>query len=453
MSQWVGDELNGAKFSDARLGARLQKMIEKLAQLPEASIPQAMGSWSETKAAYRFLNSDKVTPEIIRAGYIQATIKRVVQETRVLIIQDTTMLDFTQHKDTSGLGYLSLPYQRGIVLHSTLACTTEGVPLGMLDQKTWERDLKELGKRNKRQQRPFEEKESVKWVNALNDSIAQVPDTVFSITIADSEADIFELFAAERPPQSDLLIRACRDRRLEGENGKLWQTVMDSPVKKEISVKLEARPKRPARIANCSIRFRQVVISPANHSSKGSKHLKGIPLYAILVLEENTIDGMKPIEWMLLTTLNIDSLEAALQCVKWYSFRWLIEQYHFTLKSGCQIEGLQLESARRLERAIAVYNLVAWRLLWLKFEARRDPEASCESVLEKHEWQALYCQMKRTSTPPVEPPSLRQAVRWIAQLGGFLARKSDGEPGVKTLWLGWRRLGDIADAWLIFHAS
>lgn len=451
MSKQVEAELRGAKFADARHKSRLQKIVKSLVKMPKASIPQAMGSWSQTKAAYRFLDTEKVTPQAIRASYSQATLKRVAQEQRVLVIQDTTMLDFTQHRDTTGLGYLALPYQRGIILHSAFACTTKGVPLGILNQQTWERDIKGLGKRRQLKKRPFAEKESVKWVKALKDSISLLPQTVANITIADREADIFELFATPRPSGSDLLIRACRDRHLVGEAGKLWQTLMSSAVMGEIEVKLKARPKRPARVARCSIRFQSVVISPANYSSIGSKYKEGVPLYAVLVLEEKAPEVGKPLEWMLLTTLEIGSLAEALQCVEWYSLRWIIEQYHFTLKSGCQIERLQLGSAQRLERAIAVYSLVAWRLLWLTFEARQSPEISCEIALEKTEWQALYCKMNQTNEPPLEPPSLRQAVRWIAQLGGFLGRKSDGEPGVKTLWLGWRRLEDLSDAWVTFQ--
>lgn len=451
MSSWVEEELSEIKLPDARLKTRLQNMVKKLAEMPQASIPQAMGCSAQTKGTYRFLGSNRIAPEAIRAGWRQAIIKRVVQEKRVLLIQDTTLLDFTRHRDTRDLGYLALPHQRGIMLHSALACTIKGVPLGILDQTTWTRDLPGLGKRHQIKKRTFAEKESSKWVKALKDSIRLIPETVASLTIADSEADIFELFVAERPPQADLLIRACRDRRLEGEEGKLWQTVMTGSIKGQIEVKLEARPKRPARVARCSIRFQKVIIRPVNHSSVGSKHKEGVTLYAVLVQEEAVPTGAQPLEWMLLTTLPVESLEEALQCIEWYKLRWVIEQYHFTLKSGCQIEKLQLESAERLERAIVVYSLVAWRLLWLTYEARQSPEASCEVALEKHEWQALYCKINQTSEPPLEPPGLRQAVRWIAQLGGFLGRKSDGEPGVKTLWLGWRRLEDLADAWLIFR--
>lgn len=141
----------------------------------------------------------------------------------------------------------------------------------------------------------------------------------------------------------------------------------------------------------------------------------------------------------------------ACEYLKWYSYRWLIERYHYCLKSGCQIEELQLENAERIERALATYAIVAWRLLWLTYSARKNPEQTVEGILETHEWQALYCKIHKTNQPPEHAPSLSECVRWIAQLGGFLGRKGDGDPGVKTLWRGLQRLHDIADTWLLIQ--
>ncbi len=147
----------------------------------------------------------------------------------------------------------------------------------------------------------------------------------------------------------------------------------------------------------------------------------------------------------------VTTYEEAVQIVLWYSLRWLIERYHFVLKSGCRIEELQLETAQRLERALATYCIVAWRLLWLTYQARQAPESSCEVVLQQDEWQALYATMHQTTTVPEQPPTLHEAVSWIARLGGFLGRKSDGEPGVKVIWRGLRRLEDIVATWRLLH--
>ena len=451
MSRWVGEELNGTKFNDKRLEKRVMLMVDRLADRPEASMPAAMASWAETKAAYRFLDSEKVTPEAIRSGHIQSTVERAAQETRVLIIQDTSSIDFTKHRDTTGLGYLESIYTRGLFTHSALCCTTEGVPLGLLGQEIWARDLKKLDKRRKKQSRPFAEKESARWVRTLETSLYPLPEAVSTVTIADREADIFELFAASRPARDDLLIRACRDRRVkvEDEVAHLWGVLRTNPIRNIITVEVEATKKRKKRTARCSLCFDKVLILPPQNSP----HQEAVSLYGVLVWEEETPEGEEPLEWLLLTTLPVESLEEALQCMEWYSYRWLVERYHFVLKSGCRVEKLQLETAERLERAIAVYSIVAWRLLWLTYEARQSPEASCERALERHEWESLYCTIHQTNLPPSEPPTLRQAVRWIAHLGGFLGRKCDGEPGVMVIWRGLRRLEDISNTWLLFRPS
>lgn len=445
------EEIAGTELPDVRLEERLVLMVKRLAAQPEASIPQAMGSWTDTKAAYRFLDSSRVSPEAIRAGHVQSCVERVASQSTVLMVQDTTTLDFTHHPATKGLGYLDSPRLRGLVMHTCLACTVEGVPLGILAQDIWVRDPDNLGKSEDRRKRRFGDKESAKWVKSLRTAVSVVPDSIETVTVADTEADVFDLFAAQRPANAQLLIRATHNRRVEGEIRYLWEMVEASPVRGQTSVELEATEKREARTAKCSVRFQTVTVRPPRHPSPGSRHLKPVTLQAVLVREEGPPEGTEPLCWLLLTTLVVETLADALRCANWYSLRWLVERYHLVLKSGCRVERLQLETAERIKRAVAVYSLVAWRLLWLTYEARKSPEASCEYALQTHEWQALYCATHKTSTPPPEPPTLRQAVRWIAQLGGFLGRKGDGEPGVIVLWRGLRRLEDIADTWLLLR--
>lgn len=174
---------------------------------------------------------------------------------------------------------------------------------------------------------------------------------------------------------------------------------------------------------------------------------------AVLAEEAHPPPGVPPLCWLLLTTMPVPDFATARQYVQWYSARWLIERYHYVLKSGCRVEALQLETAERLERALATYAVVAWRLLWLTYEARRQPQAPCTVVLDAHEWHALACTIQRTPTPPMVAPTLAEAVRWIAQLGGFLGRRHDGDPGAKTLWRGLQRLHDIAATWQLAHVT
>lgn len=200
------------------------------------------------------------------------------------------------------------------------------------------------------------------------------------------------------------------------------------------------------------MRFTSVMVHPPRNR-RGRSKLPAVAVNLVLVQEEATPAGEKPVQWLLLTTLPVKTLSDARRCILWYSYRWRIERYHFVLKSGCQVEELQLETAERLENALATYCIVAWRLLWLTYKSRRTPEAPCTVALETHEWQALYCTIHRAPVPPEEPPTLQEAVRWIAQLGGFLGRKSDGQPGVKTIWRGLRRLHDIAATWQLLNPS
>jgi hypothetical protein len=216
----------------------------------------------------------------------------------------------------------------------------------------------------------------------------------------------------------------------------------------QLTLELRRHPEREARQATLTLRATTLELQPpATHPQR--ERLQPIRLQVIWAAEENPPTGVEQVRWLLLTTLTITCFEDVVQCLRWYSYRWLIERYHYVLKSGCRLEQLQLETADRIQRALATYTIVAWRLLWMTYLARYHPDTPADTVLETDEWQALYCTIHQTPKPPDSPPDLRTCVRWIAQLGGFLARKHDGEPGVKTLWQGLRRLHDIAQTWLL----
>lgn len=211
----------------------------------------------------------------------------------------------------------------------------------------------------------------------------------------------------------------------------------------ELIVQLGRRGNQPPRQATLAISYQEVRIYQPRHLLKEAS-LQLVAIQGIPAEEENPPQGETPVSCLLITPLPVTTFPQAVQLVKGYSYRWLIEQYHFVLKSGCRIEELPLEEAERIERALATYCIVAWRLLWLTYEARENPDAPGDRVLETQEWEALYGTIHKSPLVPAEPPKLREAVRWIAQLGGFLGRKGDGEPGVKTIWQGMRRWQDIA---------
>jgi hypothetical protein len=449
---WTMREVGPAVLGDRRRTRRLAQLLSDVAARPGAGIPAASATPAATKAAYRFLAEPAIRPADILAAHVAATTARVRGARTLLALQDTTALDFTAHPALAGAGPLAHPAQTGLLVHSVLAATLDGVPLGLLHQHTWVRDLDAVGQRHTRRQRPTAAKESQRWLDAQTATQKAVPLGTQVLTVADREADIYDLFALERPPGAELLIRATHNRRIAEEARYLWEAVRATPVSDVVPVAVGRRADREPREALLTLRWAPVTLLPPRNRPQRSA-LAPIPVVAILAEEPVPPPGETPIRWLLLSTLPVASGEDALNSVRWYAHRWLIERYHYVLKHGCKVEALQLRTTERLERALAVYAIVAWRLLWLTYLGRTEPETPCTVALTTAEWQVLAA-MTQPSTPlPARPPPLGQAVRWIAQLGGFLGRAGDGEPGPTVLWRGLRRLEDLTLGWQIAHAG
>lgn len=258
--------------------------------------------------------------------------------------------------------------RRGGRVHSVLAVSTQGVPLGLLHQQVWARDPEQRGKKHKRKQVPIEEKESYRWLQSLTATQQAIGPGTHVITIADREADIYDLFALPRPQGMDLLIRAASTRRVEADEqtSKRWALLEACPVQGRMSVHVEHKPGHKARDVSLTLRWKSLSILPPAPKSLHAVY-EPIPLTAVLATEENPPPGQEPLCWLLLTTLPVQTLTQAAPCVRWYRYRWLIERYHFVLKSGWRLEDLQLETAARLQGALATYCVVGWRLLWLTY--------------------------------------------------------------------------------------
>lgn len=454
MQSWAARELKGANLGDKRLNRRLVKIVEALCEQPEASLPQACGSWAATKAAYNFFSSKQVSPQEILEAHESFWREQLTSEAVVLAIQDTSDFNFTHHRSKSfaqGFGLTGTQsYVRGLKVHSILGVSVQGVPWGLLHQQVWTRNPASRGQGKHRRQRSIHNKESKRWLTGVVAAELGVGSSTTVVTVADREADMYELFALERTANSHLLIRGSHNRRVSQETQYLWNAIKQADPKGEFQLEVTPTPERPSRTAQLTVRSAPLhILPPRNHPQHAS--LLPVALNVILVAEENPPPNTKAIEWLLLTTLPVESFDDALLYVRWYSFRWLIERYHYVLKSGCRIEQLQLETAERIERALATYTLVAIRLLMLTYHARVHPQIKSDRFFESVEWQSLYCRIHNTPIPPTTPPSLGQVVRWLAALGGFLGRSGDGQPGVKTLWRGLRRLHDIAQTWRLAH--
>ena len=454
---WAAEEFAQIDLSDVRLNCRCQKLANDLGQQPTAPINQACEDWADSKAAYRFFDNSEVTPEKVLDPHSQRTIERMKGHLVVLAIQDTTFLNYSHHPETQGLGEIGTKgqNQRGFGLHSTLAVTPDGQPLGILVQSYLERPVGEVAHTpNEMRKLPIEEKESYRWLEAFDKTIALTPEGVQVVTVCDREADIYEMFAMAEERHAPLLVRADDDRCLQDDEAKhLWAKVERQPDQGELSVQITGNDKRKERQATVSIRSCTVKLRPPWRPEQ--KKLPVVTLQAILVREERPPENLaelgdhEPIEWLLLTNTSVSNFEEAVQVVAWYCCRWQIEVFHKIIKSGCRVEDCLLQTAPRLQNYIALMCVVAWRLHWLTYINRTEPDLPCTHILTTVEWQALYMRIHKTTKFPKTPPTVRQAVRWIARLGGFLGRKSDGEPGITSIWRGWQRLQDLAATWYV----
>jgi hypothetical protein len=448
--QWIQTEFGSLDLADGRLNTRLASLFQSFCSSPGASIPQATSHWAKTKAAYRFLNNVKVTHEKILMPHQKATCSRISREKIVLAVQDTTTLDYTHLHETEGLGNIATEkHSQGMLVHSTLAFTPERVPLGLIHQQSWIRSPEEYGKKHTRYNRAISDKESYKWLvslNATEKAQKESPGTLL-INVGDREADIYELLLHASTCASKLIVRAAWDRRVDHPEEHLWAYMEAQPPAATLQVNIPRKGKNPERNAKIELRFAPVQIrSPRNNKST----VPVVSAYAVYVKELSPPKNTEPLSWLLLTTMEVDSLETAIKVVEYYAARFSIELFHKVLKSGCKIERRQLKTIDALVRCLAIYSIVAWRIMFLTMLGRIVPEIPCTVLLEDHEWKSLHCYIFKTKEPPATPPSLGEAVRLVARLGGFLARKNDGHPGVQLLWRGMKVLSVISIAWIAF---
>ncbi len=410
---------------------RLIKLADDLSAQPTGSIPLACEGWAETKAAYRLLDNPATDWREILEVHTQRTVGRMKGQKIVLCVQDSTELDFTSQPGILGLGRLSYEAQHGMYAHPTLAVTPEGLALGVLDAWMWAREPKGQPAL----------KESTRWVEGYTivaDLAETVPDSRL-VYVADREGDLRALMdmAASRGCPADWLIRSQHNRNTD-QGGKLWNRVVESEALGEVEFTLPAAPDRPARRIRQTL-YRERIILPVR---------KGKPVVtvtAILAREKDPPVGEEGIEWRLLTNRTADTLEDVVQLIDWYRRRWLVEIFFRIWKSGCRVETLQLGTLERLERALVIYLIIAWRILYLVTWGRECPALPCDVVFDREEWQAAWIVTYRRP-PPDTPPPLGQMVRLIAEFGGFLGRKSDGHPGPKAIWEGMQKVRAFAIA-------
>lgn len=477
MQKWIGKELKTADIGDKRLNGRYEILLDRLSQKPSVSIPAACNGWSETMAAYRFFDNNRIDEKVIFQPHQDATLERIKQHDVVLLAQDTTELDLTRpEQNMKDAGPLNDEKHLGFHSHVMLALTPDRFPIGVVHNYIWARDMEEFlenkkdkkEKEKKKKQKPIEEKESYRWVEGYEracEIASQVPSSQI-VVVSDSESDIFECFLAsltkDEEKKAEWIIRACQDRSLssktpDGTWAKLWQTLSSTKVLETIEIKVsknipqskdDRKRKQPRSARETSVTIQATTVELKGPNRPGGK-LSNISVNAVLVKEIEPPPGEPPIEWLLLTSLPISKLDDVLVIIRYYCCRWQIEIFFRILKSGCTVEKLQLETAARFKPCLALYMVVAWRVMYCLMLGRNCPELSCDLVFADEEWKAVYM-VVRNNPPPEQAPKLGDMIAMIASLGGYLGRKHDGPPGPKTMWIGMQRMADLALAWSTF---
>lgn len=380
---------------------------------------------------------------------MQQTAQRCGEQAEVVVAQDTTDVNYTTHKGTKGLGPINgNPDSRGLLLHTALALRPDGVPLGLLSQESWARNPATFGTAAQRRRRPVAEKESQKWLTGLHRVAEALPSGPRVVLVQDREAEVFAFLAAPRPAHIELIVRVCQPRRVEVEAGRaggprnVLEAARQAPVVGQLRVQVPRKPGQPEREAVLEVAASAVVVR-APQRRPADVPAESQALWVVRATEVAPPSGCPPIEWILLTTLAVESCAAACRCVHYYALRWRVERFHYTLKQGCTVERLQFEEAHTLQNALALYSIVAWRLLWLTSTARQQPQAPATELLPPVEVRVL----EEASQAPVS--TAREAIRAIAQLGGFPTNPSAKEPGVKVLWRGLRRLEAMVEGWVL----
>ena len=477
LAPWVVEEMQQADLKDKRLNDRLCVVLAQLAAHPTASIPAACGGRAEMEAAYRLFDNEQVTFDNILQSHREATQRRMAGQPVVVLAQDTTEVDLTRPAaQVQGAGPLDDGSRVGALLHLLHGFTPDGTPLGTVAATAWVRDegpsLRKSLSKVERRSRPLEEKESHRWIAALEQAhevAAGQPQTQV-VCVADSEADIYELLVAgtARPQGAQWIVRACQDRAVapaadagnDAENaagGHLREQVLTQPVlftktlpvrgrKAKLSCDQGRHQPRESRQAEVEVRAARVTLRPP---WRAGEKLPPVSVNVVLVREIDPPAGDVPVEWLLLTSLPIDSVEAVRQAIEYYCVRWMIEVFFRTLKSGCRAEERRFEHIDRQLRCLAVYLIVAWRTLYVCRLGRACPEISCEAIFEPAEWKSVY-RVVQNKPPPRRPPPLGEMVRMIAQLGGYVNRPRHDPPGPQTVWLGLQRMHDFALCWEMF---
>ena len=454
--RWFDEELAGCRLGDGRLDRRLRQLVERMEVGFGESIPMACQDWAGTKAAYRFFSNERVSEEDILRGHFDATQHRfAASDGPILVLHDTTEFSW-RRKRPEAVGFTTtvnsgkdkagrdrLHTVCGLLMHSSLAVTTDGLPLGMAAVKFWNRKkfkgTAALKRKVNPTRVPIEGKESMRWLDNLRQSTELLGEAARCVHIADREGDIWELFCLARELHTHFLVRRCVDRLAGDGSHKMSDAMAEVKVQGLHWVAIRDDKGKPGT-AQVEVSYRRMTVRPPIGKQKRYPTLF---LTLVHAREPKEPAGRPRIDWKLITDLPVDSHDDAVEKLQWYAMRWKIEVFHKILKSGCRAEQARLRTAERLVRLIALFCILSWRVFWLTMLNRTEPNLEPALVLSELETGILD---RLVPDPVHDPPAARTLSLYltkIARLGGYLARAKDPPPGNIVMWRGLSRLNDI----------
>ena len=440
VSGWIRKEFRAAEFGDKRLTDRLVKLGDELGSSPAESIPAACENWASTKATYRFCDNDRVESSEVIAAHRQAQRDRVSGGDELLVVSDTTYLTFPRHPAKDGLGDISSTDidVEGVKLHSSIGIRPKTRQMtGIIDQQVLVEDQQsETDYITNDRDDPIQiESQYEKWLRGNRASLEWMPTDVRPIFVHDRGGDAFALFEefGRETDNAGFVVRANQDRRIwteDGDTGKLFEWSSDLVERGRDSVEIHQGGGREARTAEVSITTGTCEVrAPKNNpGQEGSVELN-------VVRADEISEADDPIQWVLLTTESVGSLDDVLKIIEYYRLRWRIEDWHKVLKTGCKIEERQLQTWERMEVLLSVYSVIAWKVLELRELARGEGTTPPDVLLSEAERAVL-----ETKFPELSGKNGKAYAIHVAKLGGYLDRGSDPPPGWQTMWKGLQKL-------------
>lgn len=455
MDDWCRNEFSAISFGDKRVDERFIKVAQQIVGNPMRSISEACGTWAGAKAAYRMFDNDRISPSTIIETHRAKTIERARGKSVVLAVQDSSILNYEHFSSINDMGTVeggNTWTHRGLILHPTIAVTPDGDCLGILDHIIYSRaDGKRRLGHYDHLNIPISQKESYRWLRAMRAAHSAMGDQTTLVMVGDREADIFELFQEAAKIGANFLVRACKDRQLINDDleiGNIGDALAAASLAGVADVEIKAAAKRQARIARVDIKFIEVTLKPpVRKRSARAEKLVPQTIWVVSVEENDPPKDTEALRWILLTNHPVENAKEAYEKLQWYKRRWTIETYFRTLKSGFRIESTRLNRQVKLERYIALVATLAIRVMNL---ANLRENAQGRQASER--FSKLECEILRTKRDAREGAKrmtlyLDEAIREVAILGGFLARKNDGSAGATVIWRGLQRLSDLEQEW------